>query len=122
MILDIMSRLVPVLFTNRVDYFPTMLSRSGGFILADLDDLLRHLNILSPTTSFFPNELFVSEAPGAGDSVSETILRLTGTTDRVFDREARLEAVRLDPLITAGWRAMMALSLVLIVFTAGLDT
>ena len=120
MILDIMSRLVPVLFTNRVDYFPTMLSRGGGFILADLDDLLRHLNILSPTTSFFPNELFVSEAPGAGDSVSETILRLTGTTDRVFDREARLEAVRLDPLITAGWRAMMALSLVLIVFTASL--
>ena len=120
MILDIMSRLVPVRFTNRVDYFPTMSSRRGGFILADLDDLLRHLNILSPTTSFFPNELFVSEAPGAGDSVSEAILRLTGTTDRVFDREARLEAVRLDPLITAGWRAMMALSLVLIVFTASL--
>ncbi len=120
MILDIMSRLVSVQFTNRVDYFPTMQSRGGGFILTDLDDLLRHLNILSPTTSFFPNELFISEALGAGDSVSETILRLTGTTDRVFDREARLEAVRLDPLITAGWRAMMALSLVLIVFTAGL--
>ena len=120
MILDIMSRLIPVTITNRVEYFPTMLSRGGGFILTDLDDLLRHLNILSPTTSFYPNELFITEAPGAGDSVSETILRLTGTTDRVFDREARLESVRLDPLITAGWRAMMALSLGLIVFTAGL--
>ena len=120
MILDVMSRLIPVVFTNRVEYFPTMMSRSGGFILADLDDLLRHLNILSPTASFYPNELFISEAPGAGDSVSETILRLTGTTDRVFDREERLELVRIDPLITAGWRAMMALSIGLIVFTAGL--
>ena len=120
MILDVMSRLVPVRFTNRVDYFPTMQSQRRGFIVTDLDDLLRHLNILSPTTSFFPNELFISEAPGAGDSVSETILRLTGTTDRVFDRDARLEEIRHDPLITAGWRAMMALSLGLIVFTAGL--
>ena len=120
MILDVMSRLVPVRFTNRVNYFPTMTSQRSGFILTDLDDLLRHLNILSPTTSFYPNELFISEAPGAGDSVSETILRLTGTTDRVFDRDARLEAIRHDPLITAGWRAMMALSLGLIVFTAGL--
>ena len=120
LILDIMSRLIPVVINNRVDYFPTLQPGTGGFILADLDGLLRHLNILSPTTSFYPNELFISEAPGAGESVSEVVYRLTGSSDRVFDREAQLTAIRLDPLITAGWRAMVALSLALIVFTAAL--
>ena len=36
------------------------------------------------------------------------------------DREAQLEQVRLDPLITAGWQAMVLLAMAIILFTAGL--
>ena len=63
--------------------------------------------------------MFIQKAPGAGDSVRQVVTRLVGR-DLVVDREARLEQVRLDPLITAGWQAMSLLAMALIVFTAGL--
>ena len=37
-----------------------------------------------------------------------------------MDREQQLEQVRLDPLITAGWQAMVLLAMAIIIFTAGL--
>ncbi|MCH7786780.1 MAG: hypothetical protein IIC22_04625, partial [Chloroflexi bacterium] len=118
-IVDILGRLIPVVIRDTVEYFPTLQPLGSGFILADLDSLLRHLNILSPTTGFYPNELFIKEAPGAGEAVSEVVYRIVGSSEQVFDREALLTDVRLDPLITAGWRAMVALSVILIVFTSG---
>jgi len=38
----------------------------------------------------------------------------------VSDREMQMEELRLDPLITAGWQAMVLLAAVVIIFTAGL--
>ena len=119
-IVDILGRLVPVVIRDSVEYFPTLQPFGGGFMLADLDSLLRHLNILSPTTGIFPNELFIKEAPGAGEAVSEVIYRIVGSSEQVYDKESLLTDIRLDPLITAGWKAMVALSVILIVFTSGL--
>ncbi len=119
-IINILGRLVPVVIQDSVDYFPTLQPKGGGFILADLDILLRHLNILSPTSAFYPNELFIKRASSASEAVSEVVYRIAGSSEQVYDRGALLTDVRLDPLITAGWRAMVALSVVLIVFTSGL--
>ncbi|MCH7745000.1 MAG: FtsX-like permease family protein [Chloroflexi bacterium] len=120
LILDILGRLVPVVIQDFVDYFPTLQPGGGGFILVDLDILLRHLNILSPTSAIFPNELFIKRASSASEAVSEIVYRIAGSSDQVYDREALLTDIRLDPLITAGWKAMVALSVILIVFTSGL--
>jgi hypothetical protein len=81
---------------------------------------LRHLNILSPASTVGPNELFITEAPGAGESVHEVVLGLVTLPYEVYDKESLLAAVRLDPLVTAGWKAMVLLSVGIIVATAGL--
>ena len=120
LIVNLFGRLIPVVVTDTVDFFPTLNPKLGGFFLIDLDILLRHLNILSPTSNFTPNELFVAEAAGAGDAVREVALRLVSSPDLVHDTSALLDAIRLDPLITAGWRAMVYLALGIIIFTAGL--
>ena len=42
------------------------------------------------------------------------------TTTQVRDRESQASASTLDPLVSAGWKAMVALSVGIIIFTAGL--
>ena len=118
-ILKILGHTTPVLIRDTVDYFPTLNPRRSGFLLADLASLLRHLNILSPLTQITPNELFIAQAPGAGESVLEVVNNLSRHPYTVYDKRSMLESVRLDPLVTAGWKAMVLLSLAVIVITAG---
>lgn len=119
LIVEIKGRFVPIAVRDSVDFFPTLHPRGAGFILADLETLVGHVNILSPAVVATPNELFIDKAPGAGDSVIQIVTRLVGR-DLVRDRQTLLEQVRLDPLITAGWQAMVLLAMAIIVFTAGL--
>ena len=120
-IVNISGRLIPIRITDTVDYFPTMDPARNGFLLVDLDNLLRHLNILSPISSVRPNELFISEVPGAEEEVRRMVMRLASSRGgMVHDRASLVEAVRLDPLITAGWKAMVLLAVGVILFTATL--
>lgn len=119
LIVEVRNRFIPVVVQDVVDFFPTLNPRGAGFIVADMDTLLTHLNMLSIDANTTPNEMYVSQAPGAGDAVRNIIVRMVGRQG-VRDREAQLEELRLDPLITAGWQAMVLLAAVIIVFTAGL--
>ena len=120
LIISVLGRKVPVVIRDVVSYFPTLNPVHRGFILADLDGLLRHLSIVSPSGAIAPNELFIADAPGAGEAVREAVRRLVGPGHLVRDKDEMLESVRLDPLVTAGWKAMVLVSLGIILFTAGL--
>ncbi len=119
-IVEVMGRLIPVQVKDVVDFFPTMNSDRSGFILADLDSFLTHINLLSPISKVYPNEVFIAEAPGAGDSVLSVVSRLAPSPNSVHYKEALLDSIRLDPLITAGWKAMALLSIGIVILTAGL--
>ena len=120
LIVNVFGRLIPVRLVDTVDYFPTMDPAGNGFLIADLDSLLRHLNILTPIGSIRPNELILKEAPGAGDEAYMYGLALARAPHLVHDRTRLLENVRLDPLITAGWRAMVLVTFAVIVFVSAL--
>ena len=119
-VVQLENRILPAVVRDVVDYFPTLNPAGGGFVLADLDTLLRHLNMLGPTSRATPNELFIAEAAGAGSAVRDVVLGLSASAQGVHDRELLMESIRLNPLITAGWRAMAVLAVGIIVFTAGL--
>ncbi len=119
-IVNVFSRLIPVRIMDTVDYFPTMNPAGNGFLISDLEAILRHLNILSPVGSIHPNELLVDEAPGAEDEVYRLALSLAAAPDMVHHRARLLDAIRLDPLITAGWRAMMLVALSIVIFVTAL--
>ena len=117
-VLEIMEHLVPVVVRGKVELFPTMLPGGLGFVVADLDSLLRHLNIVNSIQTVIPNEVLIDEAPGASGTVRDSLLTRAVGRARVHDRETALESVRLNPLVTAGWRAMVVLSTGIILFTA----
>ena len=120
LVVTIEGRLVPVVIQGVVDYFPTLDPRRGGFLLAELHSLTRMLNIAATNSPVGPSELFLSQAPGTNVDVRDFVLRAARSPNNVLDREFMLAAIRLDPLITAGWRAMVLLCLGIIGVTAGL--
>ena len=120
LVVTIEGRLVPVVIQGVVDYFPTLDPRRGGFLLAELDSLTRMLNIAATNSPVGPSELFLSQAPGTNVDVRDFVLRAARSPNNVLDREFMLAAIRLDPLITAGWRAMVLLCVGIIGVTAGL--
>jgi ABC-type lipoprotein release transport system permease subunit len=118
-IVQIRNRFIPVVVQDVVDYFPTLNPRDSGFIIADMETLIAHINMLGIDSTTIPNELYISQAPAAGLAVRNIVLRMVGQGG-VNDREMQMEELRLDPLITAGWQAMVLLAALVIIFTAGL--
>ena len=106
----ISGRRMPIVITGAVDYFPTLDPDGGRFLLTDMDSVLRHLNVLGSAHRFEPNELFVTTAAGSHEEVRAEVDDIVGRDGNVVDGVAELESLRLDPLVTAGWRPMVLLS------------
>ena len=75
-----------------------------------MDSVLRHLNVLGSAHRFEPNELFVMTTDRAHEEVRTEVDEIVGRDGIVVDGVADLEELRLDPLVTAGWRPMVLLS------------
>ena len=117
-VVNLFGRLVPIRVMDTVFYFPTMNPAGHGFVIADLQYLLQHLNILSPIGSVSPNEMLLSQVPGSEEDVYRIAVSLAPQSNLVHDRTKLLESFELDPLITAGWRAMMLVAVFVIIFAA----
>ena len=125
-IAEISSRMIPVVVTEIVTHFPTIRPDADAFLVADMDTLLEHLNILSflniygELISLSPNEIFLAESPTLRQDVKETVAEMIGGEDGMRHRASMLEVVRLDPLASAGWKSMVLLALGIVVLAAGL--
>ena len=118
--LDIEGRGVQVVVRDIVRYFPSMSATDGRFMLADLESLLGHMNILSASRPVRPNELFLAAVPAAHESILEEVSGFGRIGAQFRDKVTQLESVRLDPLTTAGWRSLVLLSLGIVLLAAGL--
>ncbi len=110
----------PVEVRETVRHFPTM-GRGGQFLLVDLKNLLDHLNVLTPGGGIRPNEVFLAEAPAAGEAVRDAVRSMVLNPDvQVHERSFQLERFDSDPLATASWRTLESLSLLIAVAMGGL--
>ena len=116
-IASVSDRLVSMVVSETVRYFPTMHPRTNGFLIADFDLLLQYLNIREPESAATPNELFIALASGAGPEVRAQVRELSGLGISVHDKESISESFELNPLVTAGWRAIALVSLGVVAFT-----
>ena len=81
-------------------------------MLVNLDNLLRRVNVLLDFYLLRPTDIFIGSAPGASQAVVAGVRELAPRNASVYDLGANLESVRLDPFVTAGWKPMVPLSLV----------
>ena len=115
---------MPVRLVDIVDLFPTMTSFSQRFLVADLISLVKYANLGGISDEFLPNEVWI-ESGTSGVDRQHLIHMLE--SDEVFlssaihDREPLIAESRVDPLVGAGWRAMLfvAFSAVLILSCLG---
>jgi hypothetical protein len=120
MVVGVSGGLVPIEIVDIVDYFPTLDPVGGGFLIFGLTSLLSYVNALSPLSGTEVNEFFISTTEGFELSVFAEVSALVRNRGEVSGTSAQIVALSQDPLVTAGWRAMVIVAMMVIVFTAGL--
>ncbi len=110
---------VPVRLAGTVSFFPTMTDPSEKLLVAELSTLASHVNLgaSNPGTAadagMGPNELWISSTT-AGKERELLLERLQGvrsyTKTSVADRAERIANTKADPLVEAGWKALLFLT------------
>ena len=118
LIVNVRGTLVAVKIVDTVEFFPTLDPARTGFLVADLENMIMHLNISNPSRTVRPNELFLATVPSAREAVHQVALSLAPSRSSVHDRQTLLDSVRLDPMVTAGWKAIVVVAIGVILFTA----
>ena len=111
---------VPVVITDIVEFFPTMDPGRGGFLIFDVDTLLRYMDALNPSGATAINEVFLTTVPGADRDVFESVSQMVWARGDAIGTEEQLAAQDIDPLISAGWRTIVLVALGVIMFIGGL--
>jgi ABC-type antimicrobial peptide transport system permease subunit len=115
---------VQIKLADTVDFFPTLDTFNESFLISDLDSLTRYANLDATASELRPNEMWVSTKAQGTD---RALLIGTLSSDNPFlhrqvtDRVDVLADSQVDPLIEAGWRALlfMAFGAVLILSCLG---
>ncbi len=122
--ISVVGNRVPIQLVDSIDYFSTLDTINERFLIADLTSLSRYVNLNSSSSELKPNELWLSAGPDP--VLREQLLEAMEanepfSSNKIHDREAALAASLVDPLVEAGWRALLfiAFSAVLILSALG---
>ena len=115
---------VPVLLVDTISYFPTLDTINRAFLVSDFATLASYTNLVAQASELKPNEIWLSTAV-SGAEREELVARLSElgpfSSRSVHDRTKTLETSQVDPLVAAGWRALLfiAFSAVLVLSCLG---
>jgi len=134
---------IPVKVSVRdvIEFFPTLGMNDQPFLVADFEALHERLNITRTTGEVQPTEFWVATTHGREILESEEGILESGSTSdptireiqlamakvrlrpgfNTIDRTAELSDVAFDPLVSAGWRALLGIAFftVLVVSAVG---
>lgn len=122
--ISVVGNRVPVRLADSINYFSTLDTINERFIIADFASLSRYVNLNPSSSEFRPNEVWFSTTSDP-DHRSRVLQSLESdepfNVNKIHDREAALAASLVDPLVKAGWRALLfiAFSAVLILSALG---
>ena len=114
---------VPVQLVDTVDYFPTLDTINESYLIADLPSLSRYANLEAVASELRPNEMWIStETNGNGRDHLLSLLQENEPfpVNTVHDRVQFLADSQVDPLVEAGWRALLFMAFAAILILSGL--
>ena len=107
------GRRLNVVLADTIDFFPTLNSYEDKFLIADLESVLTYVNLGLARSRISPNEMWIhTELTGEerADLVEFFEADKPFAVSEVIDTEADLEEAQLDPLVLAGWRALLLIA------------
>ena len=114
---------VPVKLVSTIDFFPTLDPYKQNFLVADLDSLLNYINVSATFSEIQPNEFWLSSSTQGSERTAlvSALRKQPFSTSQIQDRQTELAKLRVDPLVAAGWRALLfvAFSAVLLLSAIG---
>ncbi|MDP6452547.1 MAG: hypothetical protein QF898_04490 [SAR202 cluster bacterium] len=101
---------IPVRLANSVSFFPTLDTINEEFLIADTNLLMQYANVGNSFGEVVPNEFWLATT-GNQSEKSQLLDRLADgvpfDTGSIRDRDADLATFQLDPLVGAGWNALL---------------
>ena len=117
------GRRLEVVIIGEMDYFPTLDTEKKSYLIADLDAVSAYANLEATGGEIRPNEVWL-QTNGDPSARARLIAALTDgepfQSRRVHDREAALAESRADPLIDAGWRALLFIAFAAVLALSGM--
>ena len=114
---------VPVRLVDTVAFFPTLDTYNQLFLISDLPSLSRYTNLETTSSEIRPNEVWLSTQDN-GFERTRLLDRLGEdepfSNNAVSDRVQALAASQVDPLVEAGWNALLFMAFGTILVLSGL--
>ena len=117
------GRRLEVDIRDTVEFFPTLDTHNDSFLIADLDTVMSYANLGMARGEISPNEMWLAtDLTGKehADLVERISLEGPFTAGDVIDAEANLAVAKIDPLVLAGWRALLLIAFGSILVLSGL--
>jgi ABC-type lipoprotein release transport system permease subunit len=119
--------------------FPTLNGDTKPFLIADLDAVHAALNLAQLTGEMQPNEVWLRTVTGDEAEATRTgftfnsppvdpvaadveteITRMGLRSGRIIDRSAQMASVAVDPLVSAGWQALLGISFLTVLIVSAI--
>ena len=117
------SARVPGRIVGVVDFFPTMNpTERAGYVITEIEGLLRHQNLVGQGAEVQANEVwFRLDAGLEGEERAATLERIMESmgAGQFVDREELLATSQADPLVAAGWGALLLVAYGAVLFLGG---
>lgn len=133
------SARIRIKIAGQIKLFPTLNGDTKPFLIADLDAVHAALNLAQLTGEVQPNEVWLrtitgdeAEATRTGfvfnsppvDPVAALVDAETARMDlrsgRIIDRSAQMSTVAVDPLVSAGWQALLGISFLTVLIVSAI--
>ena len=110
------STSVPLIVSGTTEFFPTLDPRESPFLVADLDALLDYMYLHGNRFVGGDTEVWLRlDGAVSSTSIADSIEDAGWSLSDVYHASTMVEARTSDPLLTAGWSGLLALSFIAVV-------
>ena len=114
---------IDVELTDVIDFFPTLDTFRRSYLIADLDSVSAYTNLEATGGELRPNEVWMTTNGSSSDR--ERLLAVLDDSQpfpnrEILDREQVLADSTVDPLVEAGWRALLFMAFAAVLVLSGL--
>ena len=120
---SIQGHRIYITLADEIDYFPTLEAFTESYLVADLDAVVAYTNLEATGGEIRPNEVWLTTNGVPGERAQLiSILEEGGPfpSRDIYDRTQALADSQVDPLVEAGWRALLFVAFAAVLILSGL--